>query len=513
VLLGPLRRFFGSRQRSQGLVEYGLITACLAFVGLAGFNALAGAQKNYLQEFPKNAPVPAAPGSLLHATAVDDPDCTPLTPTKVGVQIQCHSTVTDEFNDPASDRKRPWGTINFYLDNSSLVVASCTLPNLPPSSGFTNDCTANWTPTGSGMVGSHILRAKFDNPTSNHLASIPSAALSLQFIPNLQWTVACPNQIEPLPVGVTEIGHPLKCTATVKDLASGTPTSLPLNSPITWSTDNGAVPGVGMFTCTSPYNIWTDSANCPSPAPLVPLGTASFSCFTDASSSCSVVYRRIFDSMGGGGGTTPPLSLTTSAGGPPYIAYVQILPPQYGAHGTHAVAVCNSADANVTMRTDPITTPSVSFGNAEFQSTFGMDVKGTMGTQITCTATVLDGDPNPAATSGDPNLGDAYPPRGTVTFKFDGASKATCSLQRVDFAAAPTQQAPGQAPFMSTCSTMTTPFSITGIVNGPLTPCDGATAMGCIDVEYSGNSSHAALTNGWPSTSHDTYQIPVSFNP
>src|SRR5438067_5911235 len=111
-----LARFFRSllsgRQRSQGLVEYGVIAASVAFVGVAGFNALSGAQKAYLTDFPKNEPVPSAPGALLHLTSVDTPVCTPATPTKIATPIFCTASVHDMFSNP-TDRNPPWGTIDW----------------------------------------------------------------------------------------------------------------------------------------------------------------------------------------------------------------------------------------------------------------------------------------------------------------------------------------------------------------------------------------------------------------
>lgn len=118
----------GGRQRGQGLVEYGVITACLAFAGIAGFSSLAAAQKSYLTTFPKNVPAPSVSSQLYHPTFMHWPVCTwigsPADP-QFDTVIYCSQMVVhDTFSDPAQ-RLPPKGTVELLVDGMSK--GSCTL--------------------------------------------------------------------------------------------------------------------------------------------------------------------------------------------------------------------------------------------------------------------------------------------------------------------------------------------------------------------------------------------------
>jgi hypothetical protein len=103
---------------------------------------------------PLTPPAPSAPGALLHPTSIDQPVCTPATPTKVGTPISCTTTVHDTFGNPA-DLNPPWGTITWTLDGG--VIGTCPLTHIP--NGSANSCSLPY-PLGSGFVGSHTLESR-----------------------------------------------------------------------------------------------------------------------------------------------------------------------------------------------------------------------------------------------------------------------------------------------------------------------------------------------------------------
>jgi hypothetical protein len=498
LFLGSLKRLVSGRQRGQGLVEYGLIAACLAFVGIAGFNALADAQRGYLATFPRNAVPPSAPGALQHPTSIDLPACVPPGPTiKVGTSITCTATVHDIYVSNPPDPKPPWGTIYFLLDGGILNI--CALPHI--NTGSANSCSLTWKPVNSD-VGNHTLVVAYMMPESNHLVGSPSTPLPLKLVYNVIWTTppTCVNEVAPgLPTGQVEIGHPFNCSAKILDGSlSGNPPFA--NRPISWSTLNGpGQTGVGIFTCAGNYaQIW--SSMCPPPSYTGP--TTSFTCTTDTSGTCSVIYRRIYDSNLQGVNNALPLTVAAlDAVLGDVKSYAVRIVPQIASDSVHPSAV-------VALCTDPADSGApqngpMPFGNvpAQFQGTHDIDVTGGTGSaSISCTATVYDASANnPAAdTAAIPNKDEAHPPLGMVTFKyFDGSSSttvvATCPLVRSDLAGPPPlQQASGQAPFVSTC-TRVFPLS------GPVSPPPGIQPS--ITVEYEteigalGGAAHGASTS------------------
>jgi hypothetical protein len=108
------------------------------------------------------------------------------------------------------------------------------------------------------------------------------------------------------------------------------------------------------------------------------------------------------------------------------------------------------------------------FGSATFQGTTDLKISGTpYSTKLTCTATVFDANPdlakpnlsdNPSVNpSANPNKQANYPPMGKLTFEIDdGTTITTMSpacppLTLIDSSTLNPKQAPGQAPFMSSC--------------------------------------------------------------
>jgi hypothetical protein len=530
-----------NRQRSQGLVEWSLMAASLAFVGVVGFNAVATGEHDYLANLPTNPVAPSAPGSLMHPTAVTIGSGCPST-SKLGVTITCTATVTDMYGNPA-DLNPPWGTINWYLtavgQPAGPPIYSCWLPHL--TTGSTNTCTMTWMPTSStNATGSYTLLAKYEAPESNHYPS--QSSLGLLLTANLMWTTGCVNDLlggSP-PATSVEIGHPLRCTVTLADGSAGAGfVTVPKNTQIDWSSANYAG-GTPNFTCatTSVVGGVLQTAG----QPCNNAGT-SYSCLTDSGGTCSVVYRHLYDSSGGGIGANPALTLAAStygigAASPPLYLSITRTPDQ---HPTGIVVLCDNADSpaghlkvfqfNLGDKGDSSSHyPGATFGNAWFggttsaanpggspPGTYGgtkdLDVFGTPhGTNVACAVWVYDsvngGANNPAVSSSpNPNLQESFPPSGVVTVSFSAnggpavpITGAQCTLTPVAAATQPVQSGT-QAPFFSFC-----PVNISiggGSVGGP---------QEYIVVSYSGeatsNPAHSAPVTEVPCEDDFNVQIP-----
>jgi hypothetical protein len=476
-----LRSALLRRQHGQGVVEYGLIAASLAFVGAVGFNALAGNEKTYLQNFPKNGPVPAAPGSLLHPTQISALTCSsPSWPNVViNDTITCNTpTVTDVFSNP-SDLHSPGGVINYYRSASPpVVVASCTLA---PVTGSTSRCpsaSVAWAVTDASLAdgSGRTLVAQYEvvGPTAtNHLGA---ATNTVSFIvePLLKFTAAAPGFGVPPPApphgflnpntdycinydtslsdmpNNVEVGHPLLCTVQVTDLTHG---GWYAGQPVTWKANSGSG-NQDFLSC--------NTASGTNLAPMFTLNqcpaSPSLQCTTDTNGKCSVVYRRlntpsakVVDAI------TTTSTLTISALGQS---------ATNPAVNVHAAAPHN---ATVLINCGAPKTPNVTFpppGSAALRQAI-FNVTSAVNVHIppasvTCTATAIDTDANTAldcyagppagcVVKTNPDQHNAHPPVGQITWTWGGqvGPPPTCWLFQVgNFAG---YQAPGQTPFASSC--------------------------------------------------------------
>jgi hypothetical protein len=454
----------------------------------------------------------------VHPTSIDAPLCSPAGPVLLGTTLTCTTTVRDTYN-PASDRKAPWGWVDWQIDGTT--ISYCHLSQLP--TGDTNNtCSLTYLVPATLPVGPHTLTVRYGYATptppppgpleSNHNRT--TAQLTINVQPNLHFTVACVNDVlspnPNAPVWVPqEIGHPIRCNVIVQDGSSGTLVNVPNGMPIQWSTTNGGgTTGVGMFTCAIPaapfpvpsgtgYNsgshtavpdVYSDSTNCPRPV-INPSQPVSFTCFISGG-NCSVLYRRLYDSSYGGVGPTPPLVITAldPSTYQPITSYTYPLPnitsPSGGTfHQAQGYTYCNPGSFNQSNQNSM-------FSNATIQSTQSIDVHGgtvggTGSVTLTCTAYVFDVRPSPVLNYGwllapgstsNPNFADGNPPMGVAHFRQNGNPMANCPLGRVDFAALtsdpngtifPPGQATGQAPFMSSCTLANFPISgtITDMAN------------------------------------------------
>ena len=231
----------GVRQAGQGLVEYGLIVASVAFVGAVAFNALADAQKDYLQEFPKNATPPSAPGALIHPTSVDPATCMP-NPWTLGAPLSCTDpgVVRDTFSNP-TDRNPPWGILRWYI--GTTPIGSCTLPSTP--TGTFNQCTPSPPIAPPNIVAwagtTQPVTVHYESPASNHIVSssplttcpappplpLPGGwpPTCLYILPQLAFASALPEDPpacfrdgQAHTANTQAVGKPLTCTAKVVNL-------------------------------------------------------------------------------------------------------------------------------------------------------------------------------------------------------------------------------------------------------------------------------------------------------
>lgn len=496
------------RQRSQTLIEFGLTVAAVAFVALVGFSAMSNAEGAYwggalastlAQPTPPTSPFP-------DRTTVDDPTCSPASPITVGVPVTC-STIVHNTSNP----RWPQGTLDYVLDGAT-VLAHCNLSQIATDASACQSPAMSWTPTASN-IGNHSLVVKY-NPAPGFYATYSKNPLTLKIVAvnggNLNWNVSCANNVAsqanpPLVAPRVEVGHPLLCQVTL--FQNGT--HVVGGRRIQWSVVNGAgVDGIGMFTCETGLYDWdgtrTSALNpdtapaCTGPGgsaiPVVPSGTASFVCTTDDSGTCKVLYRHLMDSVGNALGATPTLTFTALdfPDQPPYMwaGGVQVVPttPSLGFHNTSLSTSCVSANP---LGDPHLSAPLSSISYDKFHpwrnnllpATPALTVTGSTAVTIQCTVYVADLDPNPAAdygvlqddpeTAGNPDVGDATPPLGLVTFQYGNQAHGyvtlpavQCSLQRVDQPAPPTWQAKGQAPFMSSCQT--DPFTIDNSVDNSL---------------------------------------------
>src|SRR5215831_17280588 len=125
------------RQPGQGLVEFSLSIAAVAFVAMIGFKALSTAQGAYWGAVAPSlaAPTPG-PGVFLHPTQTDitynAATCNQGAQAFSGQTLSCTATVTDVFS---SDRVPPRGSLRWTLNGTpttcalnavSFIASACT---------------------------------------------------------------------------------------------------------------------------------------------------------------------------------------------------------------------------------------------------------------------------------------------------------------------------------------------------------------------------------------------------
>jgi hypothetical protein len=405
------------RQQSQGLVEYGMIVTCVAFVAMVGLNFVGHAEEALLGGEPLAAATPV-PGFFLNRTSTVV-SCNKSSITVDGNAanntVNCIATVTDLEASPLV----PNGQIVWTLDSNPPTTCS---PLIPASS---SSATCTWT-----HIWSHGEAVPPANPhtlTANYLASTghrPSnGGFSFTVLPKVNFTWSCTN---PWILGApyVEVGHPYICSVMLQDASNG-------NAPypgvsVSLSSLPATGNGVPWFSCfVGNSNPYSGAGSITDPACAA---AATWTCTTDASGFCAKFgqtqfeYRRTYDDMGGmvpfSGPGNDHLTATTIVAQPNIhpIRIVQGLAP---FHPTGMLAKC-SPNANVVW-TDPVTVRNAAMqSDSHLVSTTGGSLT------VTCTASVMDIDPNtpfdyPTCSSGDPRVclfddTDAFAPLGQVNF-------------------------------------------------------------------------------------------------
>lgn len=484
----------GHRRRGQGLVEYGAVAAALTLVGLLGLQAITTAQVAYFENLPTVSATPGAPGALLHLTTMDPPTCVP-NPVAVLQPVRCTGMVVRDIYNVVSDRLTPTGDLNLFVDGNTTRSDHCSLDR--PASDR-NSCSQglSWTPQAAdGLIAQHTLTIAYsclpqsgssscDNrATSNHLAtSVPisvTIAKGVAFsVPTCvqtgvdAWASKNPPQVE--------LGHPIRCTTTVTDNATGGPASgldIIWNIPPPDALSSGA--GIPLLSCATnadsskfgPALFATDAQNRCAPG-------ASVHCTTSSAGTCSVVYRLTREASGSQilQPRTQGLVVMTADGvsGSQFDNLFVVADPP-GPHFAWTWVNCTAKTPNVTV--DPASVLPVR--NADFSVTSGITVSGGSG-RVDCTVTAIDTSPSstldcsgPAPyvckSASDPDFYDGHSPIGTATLAWD-AQLSTCSLSRVDVQplAAGQIQAANQTPFASACTmtlTLTGTDGETGLLN------------------------------------------------
>jgi hypothetical protein len=512
------------RQRGQGVVEFGLSVAAVAFVALVGFGALGQAQAAYwggpMASSLNTQPPPAT--HFMHDVLVAPPNCglsgnPALIP--AGATLTCSGqTVTDL--DPTQPTP-PGGTLSLYMDGVTLSPAvSCSLTT--HSTGQTWCPTLTWTPPSSLVDGSTHTLTMVYAPNDNHLGRA-STSVTVQFIRNLHWATSCVNDLAGgVAATSVEVGHPLRCGATLTDWTTGSPqpvTSTQLN----WSVFSYSGSGTPNFTCATTTTSGGVLMQGGSPCAAA---SNSYNCQTDASGHCEIVYRHLYDSAGGGIGGNPTLQVIATGFSPSPLTSTTFGltvtgPPDL--HPTGLVVLCSNADPqplHLTVVPRLFNDPDSVFGNAKWgdpvantSTTNDADINGTpISTTMACNAYVYDtinnGSNNPAVTSGaNPNKQEGFPPAGIVTVNWyqDGVTPApagTCTLLPVASASKPVPaQSSTQAPFMSSCPLT---FTINGLVSPLQQPF--------VSVNYTGeptaNPVHKKAASPVPSVDNSNNPLP-----
>jgi hypothetical protein len=440
------RRIVRSRGRGQGLVEYGLIVAVVAFVTFAGLNVLSSHETAYFNGMALDPVAPSAPGALIHSSSLTFV-CTPaVVPALVATPITCTATVDDTYS-TASDRKPPRGTVSWTFPDKS--TGECNLPSTPPI-GFETTCSAPYKANPLSYIpGKYKVTAQYNpNHLSNHYpAPSPEATVTVAD-PTLD--VSCTNTLNTtLPVGQVELGFPLDCQVKVSSGTQPIPGEV-----LTWS--QASTEGIGILTCRTQgtgLNIWTNHTDCPAPDLT---GAGSLACTTNASGVCGVIYRHLYDTGGGALGAAPVLSveldyannLTKSTASYP----IKVVTPAAHPHATDTAAVCTRTGGNAT-----VTPSTLTDGSAVFNTTASIkDISGSP--TFKCDIRVLDKAPNPAysgaASADSPDRAPAYPPTGLVNLTYNSTAVGYCALRPVPTTppSAPPTQALGQEPFFAGCT-------------------------------------------------------------
>jgi hypothetical protein len=231
---------------AQGLVEYGMIVAAVAFVGMVGLQLVGRAEEAVLRGEPLASATPV-PGFFLHPTTTTLSGCVGGNYI-AGDSITCIATVNDTFL-PAAQASPPGGNVRLRLD--ATQIALCATP-LAPIGPHTSQCTLAPYTLQQTDAGSHGLVADYFNQTTNHNTSSSTPPLAVTIAPKIAFNFAtCTNPWNgPLWNFRAAIGQPLICQLRVVDGVDGV-TPWPAGQTVHLTADN--IGGSVWFGCFTDY--------------------------------------------------------------------------------------------------------------------------------------------------------------------------------------------------------------------------------------------------------------------
>lgn len=540
-LLHRLRRLLRLRHPGQDLVEFGVILAAFALVGMAGLNVLGRAEVRYFIPLQNDLapPAPVGNGDVVHA--VDTGIACSQSLVVAGAVVDCTVTVVDRPGQPGTQHALT-GQLDLRVDGA--MVATCTIPN-----GNTTTCTLHWH-TGPSDVNlnppPHTLNGYYTpDPVADpyHSPSDPgpphTATWPVVVHPQMVLNTSCTNpwhNSAGLPASWVEVGHPMECDVQVLDPL----TSLPYSHQVTvfWMVTQATHPSQGhvTFSCFASHDYHNLGA-------CGPLTSDLGWCVADPShnESCAINFRRAFDdnnqvdigtetltatgilSNWATGITTPAQVVSASVPQNQHPTQIQVVRPSLlaGLHPVDVAVSCPGSTQNGTV----LVRPSVGLNLSSVTA-----VTAHAGGTVTCTVVVFDKDPNQAFDSGscsggpgfcDPDLADAHTPRGVIQM-VDGTvdqnnpaplTNVTCELGHPFLrptAASIATAGPGQVPlpaasqpeYASWCSVQV--------------PLDGSIHL--LGAEFEGEQSvmpfpaHSIDPSVVPSTMHHSLWITMTYS-
>jgi hypothetical protein len=410
------------RQAAQNFVEFGLIVAAVAIVGMLGLQVLGGAEEGYFIPLASGLAPRAPVGSddVVHPTTVQIA-CTPTT-VIVGNQATCTFSVSDAWS-----VKRAWprGQVDLYVNDAPTGTSCSLVQDTSTGDAALGKCAVTWSPAVANVPSAKLAAHYVANdgahtaPTTDpfQMETVQQQVV-IRFAPSVQPT-ACWNPVALVngdPEAV-EIGHPMYCHLKVTD-PQGSPVA---GTPIQVSSGLGLSDGGTPF-----FSCWTNGdqsvySGCPV--------SQTFVRNTDTNGELAFVYRRYYGALASTVTETFTASSTAYPASPPASHAVRVAPLIPGDdHHTDMVVHCYS---------------NLSGSPASWVSGLGLTVQSDTGLQgsgvqiVVCSVVVFDVDPTNVYRSGNLDAEDAFSPAGWVYWVDDqghpvmnaATQPASCPLQ------------------------------------------------------------------------------------
>lgn len=428
--VAALRAVRRGRQAAQDFVEYGLIVAAIAFVGMIGFNAIGRAEATILKADSLDAPAPPV-GYFLHPTQTTLA-CPPANPGPEYLadgtsQLVCTVSVQDTYS-PSADRTVPRGSVTWNLDGTSNACSALVAqPAVAPNPADTATCQfpillAN----PLTLTNPHNLFAQYSVQTSKHSASQSTPPFQFTVIAKIDFNFNCMDpSVGGSTLWTTQFGVPLHCTLQLADESTSGPS---YGKTVTISST--AANGWSYFSCwiANPIDPTEEVNDCPQPAP-------TWTCTTDATGYCLNAGERDFEyrlDIRDDGLPTAPVTLNLVAHSPPQHDALSTnaitVNPNSTPHPTGVVLHCSGPDSGYVVSPYgqiPVRGTTLVPGKDAVASDANLLHSGPPTGSVNCTALAMDLSQNPmtydwgcngsGGTQCDINKVDQSPPLGTVT--------------------------------------------------------------------------------------------------